>query len=518
MPNDIATYSDIRECGYSATSPLFKRDIEKIDQQDDNAATRLLSAATLEWFQMNKPDSFATISYLFVMGELVDAYQNRFITIPERVRMVMNWEDLCASADPPSWHVTRMNKPDSFATISYLFVMGELVDAYQNRFITIPERVRMVMNWEDLCSLPQYSEEELVEIHAKDTSEIAKFLSDNLPAIQLANEPVTKTVLSLPISYSDHSTRSAAIDLSQLVALQKAHQTRQAELGVRTQIKKGGSHVDSVSALGSGASATASSPLGNELEVPMSLDTAAQRTARQQIIHDLNEIVKQHKEHAVGTGAERSLQWDNTATTSTAGNAANAAAVSTAAATRALTLRRQVSKKLALPQEVEDAGITSVRLLATDSTTKYAFVYYETHIALAKVIAFHSRSGGKNGKLGYISSHGNIAGVTHLYCQLHEHDYSSRFRQTPTSRSLGRNKTFLPPKLFGLLMSPQYLCALKIRPRELPTGDLILSEQDSTMYDTLKSNIGIITSFVSTLMKPKKKSATIDVTGDDEED
>jgi hypothetical protein len=32
-----------------ADSPIYLRDVERVDRQDDNAATHLFSSATLEW-------------------------------------------------------------------------------------------------------------------------------------------------------------------------------------------------------------------------------------------------------------------------------------------------------------------------------------------------------------------------------------------------------------------------------------------------------------------------------------
>jgi hypothetical protein len=48
FPIGVATYADVRDMALSKTSPLYLRDVEKVDRQDDNAATRLFSAASLE--------------------------------------------------------------------------------------------------------------------------------------------------------------------------------------------------------------------------------------------------------------------------------------------------------------------------------------------------------------------------------------------------------------------------------------------------------------------------------------
>ncbi|KAH9896485.1 hypothetical protein C8Q73DRAFT_642433, partial [Cubamyces lactineus] len=87
--NDVAMYGWARLLAFLEDSPLYNRDVEKVDRQDDNAATRLFSATTLEYLTTHHPDRVAQIVYLFVMGELVDAYQNRHISHVERVKMAL---------------------------------------------------------------------------------------------------------------------------------------------------------------------------------------------------------------------------------------------------------------------------------------------------------------------------------------------------------------------------------------------------------------------------------------------
>ncbi|KAJ2921648.1 hypothetical protein H1R20_g15444, partial [Candolleomyces eurysporus] len=68
--------------------PLYVRDVEKLDRQDDRAAARLFSAATLEYVINKHCDNLGLTVYLFVFGEMVDAYQNRQIPHVERVKML----------------------------------------------------------------------------------------------------------------------------------------------------------------------------------------------------------------------------------------------------------------------------------------------------------------------------------------------------------------------------------------------------------------------------------------------
>ncbi len=87
--NFTAFYEQIRQMAGETGTPLYPRDVERLDKQDDNAATRLFCGNTLEYLNKTHPDWVGTITYLFVFGDLVDAYQNRNLPHSERVRMVI---------------------------------------------------------------------------------------------------------------------------------------------------------------------------------------------------------------------------------------------------------------------------------------------------------------------------------------------------------------------------------------------------------------------------------------------
>lgn len=82
-------YRCIEELAYEAGTPLYHRDVHKLDRQDDNAAARLFSATTLEFLSQNHPDYLGEIIYLFVFGKLIDAYQNHEISHQERIKIVL---------------------------------------------------------------------------------------------------------------------------------------------------------------------------------------------------------------------------------------------------------------------------------------------------------------------------------------------------------------------------------------------------------------------------------------------
>ena len=84
-------YSYVWDMAFTPLSgcPLYHQDVEKLDRQDDNAATHLFSAAVLDFVVHQFPDRLGLIRYLFVMGEAIDAYQSRLISHLEHVKMVL---------------------------------------------------------------------------------------------------------------------------------------------------------------------------------------------------------------------------------------------------------------------------------------------------------------------------------------------------------------------------------------------------------------------------------------------
>ncbi|KAL1751197.1 hypothetical protein FB107DRAFT_222515 [Schizophyllum commune] len=89
LGNHFAGYQHIHDLAHEAGSPIFVRDVVKLDRQDDNAAKRLTSADTLEFIIARHPDYVGVIVYLYVAGELVDAYQSRSLSHTDRLRMVL---------------------------------------------------------------------------------------------------------------------------------------------------------------------------------------------------------------------------------------------------------------------------------------------------------------------------------------------------------------------------------------------------------------------------------------------
>jgi hypothetical protein len=85
----VILYAQIRELAANIAGPLFTRDVEKVDKQDDRAAARMLSGNTLEFQLKHYPGQTGLSVYLFVFGEMIDAWQNRNISFRDRAKMVL---------------------------------------------------------------------------------------------------------------------------------------------------------------------------------------------------------------------------------------------------------------------------------------------------------------------------------------------------------------------------------------------------------------------------------------------
>ncbi|KAF6745910.1 hypothetical protein DFP72DRAFT_778941, partial [Ephemerocybe angulata] len=134
LGNYVVVYQRIREIAYEEGSPLYQRDVDKVDRQDDSAATRLFSADVLEYITKNHPDYLGEAIYLFIFGDLIDAFQNRFITHHERLKMVLrarhfinHWEMyLKVSGYPKATHIISKEALD---------ISRILIDGYARKIV-----------------------------------------------------------------------------------------------------------------------------------------------------------------------------------------------------------------------------------------------------------------------------------------------------------------------------------------------------------------------------------------------
>ncbi|CAG8651700.1 24198_t:CDS:2 [Cetraspora pellucida] len=87
-----ATYDQVFDMCEQDDSVLYKKDVINCDRQDDGASYRLFCSSLLnQVINSNTPKTirYGLFVYLFVIGELIDAYQNRTISHLERARMAM---------------------------------------------------------------------------------------------------------------------------------------------------------------------------------------------------------------------------------------------------------------------------------------------------------------------------------------------------------------------------------------------------------------------------------------------
>ncbi|KAF7324216.1 hypothetical protein MSAN_02534100 [Mycena sanguinolenta] len=89
LGNFTAIFRRIYEIAFASDGPLYHRDVVRLDRQDDTSASRLFSAAVLEYLSEKHPDYIGEIVYLFIFGELVDAYQSREIPHTERIKLAL---------------------------------------------------------------------------------------------------------------------------------------------------------------------------------------------------------------------------------------------------------------------------------------------------------------------------------------------------------------------------------------------------------------------------------------------
>ncbi|KAK7017561.1 hypothetical protein VNI00_018575 [Paramarasmius palmivorus] len=157
--NFFVVFSMIYHLACHSSSPLFKRDVVATDKQDDRAAARIFSSQFLEFQMLSQSQSDAG---------------------PSRPASILSDE---ATDHPP-----RVSQPQIALTL-YLFFMGELMDAWQNRWISHLERAKMVlrarfflMAWRShIDRHPDYSPS--VQFISRESFDIFMTLCDSLLAL-----------------------------------------------------------------------------------------------------------------------------------------------------------------------------------------------------------------------------------------------------------------------------------------------------------------------------------------------
>ncbi|KAI5884956.1 uncharacterized protein SCHCODRAFT_01176952 [Schizophyllum commune H4-8] len=154
MGGFLACYGTFHNMAFEDGSPIYKRDVLRLDRQDDNAAVRLFSAATLQHLFQKHPERLGELVYLFVFGELIDAYQNRALAHDERIKMVLR-----ARYFLDHWHLflqvagykSTTNSPyflsREAADIARMIIEGYLALIYIHRDFMPSDRLYPFLPW-----------------------------------------------------------------------------------------------------------------------------------------------------------------------------------------------------------------------------------------------------------------------------------------------------------------------------------------------------------------------------------
>ncbi|KAJ7189874.1 hypothetical protein GGX14DRAFT_580306 [Mycena pura] len=86
----VVHYKQLYDMAMTVSDPtLYERDVVRADRQDDNAAHRVFSAATLKGLTADVEENMGLIVFLFVIGELIDAYESRTMLHAERAMVAL---------------------------------------------------------------------------------------------------------------------------------------------------------------------------------------------------------------------------------------------------------------------------------------------------------------------------------------------------------------------------------------------------------------------------------------------
>ncbi|KAI0030097.1 hypothetical protein K488DRAFT_79810 [Vararia minispora EC-137] len=107
--------SMLRDFADHPSGPLFAHDVHRVDKQDDCAAARLFSANALSFHLCYHEDQPALSIYIFVLGELVDAWQNRRIRHVTRARMALRARFVLMA-----WHSHTERHPHHQTSIQFI--------------------------------------------------------------------------------------------------------------------------------------------------------------------------------------------------------------------------------------------------------------------------------------------------------------------------------------------------------------------------------------------------------------
>lgn len=89
LGNYVVYFEQMYTLAMQPNSPMYPRDWKNRDRMDDRAAARLSSADTLQQAAEDPIKNLGLVVYLFVFGELIDAYQSRTLSHHERAKIAI---------------------------------------------------------------------------------------------------------------------------------------------------------------------------------------------------------------------------------------------------------------------------------------------------------------------------------------------------------------------------------------------------------------------------------------------
>jgi hypothetical protein len=84
----LINYGHVLAIATSEQSPMMKADIVGCDKQDDRGPAHLFSSAVIKQVEATQPKSVGLAVFLYMVGGVIDAQQNRFITHQEQLVML----------------------------------------------------------------------------------------------------------------------------------------------------------------------------------------------------------------------------------------------------------------------------------------------------------------------------------------------------------------------------------------------------------------------------------------------
>ncbi|KAJ7310133.1 hypothetical protein DFH08DRAFT_974490 [Mycena albidolilacea] len=89
LGNYVVYFEQMYTLAMQPNSPMYPRDWKNRDRMDDRATARLSSADTLQQAAEDPIKNLGLVVYLFVFGELIDAYQSRTLSHHERAKIAI---------------------------------------------------------------------------------------------------------------------------------------------------------------------------------------------------------------------------------------------------------------------------------------------------------------------------------------------------------------------------------------------------------------------------------------------